>query len=552
MKLARGENIAFEIAFLELMTVYPTLNITLGGNNLEFSVRGGGVFRVSTPAAPFEPGDYVISIAAEKEFTDTVVQTIDVKILDYWATSVELIDPPTVYPWNNISSFVFRYYCSDSPRSGLILANAEITALNITYVGAEGEISERYLTTADIARNVWNWTNLASNSRYGPGYYLVWVNTSILTINEGKFYYLIATINQSIYAQIKIRPYVWVTPVESQVTVLAGADSITSETKFDRYLDQSLSLYVRLNVTDINSILLTNTIDDADVGFDLYNGLDYIYSGDLEAVGNGIYRAELPAITIGTFTIEVFAFKQNFTIKAATFNYIVAPKPIILSQSLGVSKDFTITIPQNRPYEFHLDLFDHVANTTLTGATMNVTIGSTVYTFYEHESIPGRYVAKFSAEEVAKFAVDTYPGYIEVFKTNYTSYVMTFSFVVSFPVDPVFNFPLPYWRMGFIVASVMAAAYVVQKSIRYARIPLYIKQVDATIKAISKKKSLVSDKIAPELNDEICQKYGYIWDLLDLDMKSIIKPKEESAGTGDFMSPSDQPNTNETQGGDEV
>jgi hypothetical protein len=544
IKLARGENIQFEIAFLEQMTSYPNLYVYINETLLPVTNMGNGVYKVNVPASNFNVSEYVIRIQASKEFTETVEQTLDLTILDYWATGTELMDPPTVYPWNNISSFIYRYYCVESPRSGFALADAGITNLNITYVGTDGEVTERFLTASDIAKGIWGWSNLKDEPNYVGGYYYVWVNTSILTIDEGKFFYLIPTINQSIYAPARIRPYVWITPVQSEVTVLESNVSLAPRQTFNLYLDESIIVYIRANVTDSASILFGTTITDAEIYMDMFMGSDYIRTEQILHEGDGIYAIEIPAITIGNFLIDVYAFKQNFTFKAASFNYIVSPKPIALENKIGISGN-TVTVPQNRPFEFSLDLFDSVGNTAFSNATMNVTINSKNFTFYEDPEVPGRYTARLSADEIGQFDVTSYTVRVEVSKVNYTSHVETFTLAVSFPVDPIFDFPLPYWRLGGIVAAIMASVLILQRSIRYARIPLYVKQLDATRKAITKKKAIPPERLTLQMVDEMAEKYGSRWQYLGLNMKDLIKPAvtKSDATSGDsgdkFMSPGD-------------
>lgn len=60
------------------------------------------------------------------------------------------------------------------------------------------------------------------------------------------------------------------------------------------------------------------------------------------------------------------------------------------------------------------------------------------------------------------------------------------------------------------------------KYIQYARIPLIIKQIDRTKKLISGNKVISDDNITKTYEEEISDRFKDYWELLDLDIASIL------------------------------
>ena len=51
------------------------------------------------------------------------------------------------------------------------------------------------LGSTELASGIWSWENLESYEDYGPGYYYVGFNTSILTINEQRVFFMRPTVH---------------------------------------------------------------------------------------------------------------------------------------------------------------------------------------------------------------------------------------------------------------------------------------------------------------------------------------------------------------------
>ena len=204
--------------------------------------------------------------------------------------------------------------------------NAEIYALNLTFVTNNGEQLAQILDGDDLNVDVWGWMKLPEDSSYGPGCYYIWFNTSILTISEPTFYYIIPLIYSSVYRPAIIRPYVWIVPVESQITPLQNANEMTPFDELQLYLDQSTRIYLKINVTQEESSLFQFSVLDAEVYYAIYHENDYISGGQIAQDENGLYSFVMNATTIGYYTVHFYGLKANYLISQSSIVFIVLEK----------------------------------------------------------------------------------------------------------------------------------------------------------------------------------------------------------------------------------
>ena len=85
-----------------------------------------GRYNLILNASQFYAGDYEIDFICYEEHHEDQTQIITLRILDYWDTKVDLIVPPSFYPWSNNASFMVNYYCTEDPRTNRLLLGADI------------------------------------------------------------------------------------------------------------------------------------------------------------------------------------------------------------------------------------------------------------------------------------------------------------------------------------------------------------------------------------------------------------------------------------------
>ncbi len=191
MKAALGENVSLTVTFeSDQITLNPSLIVSIENslnstNSTDLGSclypTGLGTFYCTFPANSFETGKYILVLVGSitgqlQQYLPETLQ-FGVNIVSTWDTSAIVVVPPYLYPWDNISSFIITYNCTDLPRNQLITLNsATVSQMIITNQAGD------WSTTLgpDTLNTIWGYSNLQSNPQYGPGYYEIWFNTSIV------------------------------------------------------------------------------------------------------------------------------------------------------------------------------------------------------------------------------------------------------------------------------------------------------------------------------------------------------------------------------------
>ncbi len=386
IKVAYGETINFTLIFDDVQETYPDLTATVNGITMDKEVLNleFGYYRYTLPANTSNfvtTGSYIIEITGPG---GSNVQTLnlDLEILDYWDTSMIVVVPPMVYSWNNISEYIVKYYCSDQPRSGIMLDGATITNIDLYY---EGEV----VATLDDSNlnTLWTWTDLISDPSYGAGYYRITFNTSILSVTSMQVFQAKTYINHTIYRQASVDPNVWVEPVTSAFSLEKDGTGVSN--LYVLYGSDDNIVNATLEVIDSTSALYGEVVTGASVFFDIYNETqDLVYSGSLTEFGAnlGTYWLDLDStvtnsIGIGSFTVEIDMVLDNYTLsQLASFTLIVNDLSISTGFSGDLTADGTLTQYQGENWNITILLFDETNNfDPLIGATVMLEFTDPVY-----------------------------------------------------------------------------------------------------------------------------------------------------------------------------
>jgi hypothetical protein len=530
LKVAYGEVLNFTLTFEEGLDSIPDLNVSMEGLNLDREVINDttGIYEYSIAANNFTVGYHEIYIRGINAEANVEESVIEVDVLSAWDTVLDIIQPPKVYPWDNISTFVVKYRCVEQPRQSIVLSAAAITSLNITYEMNEFEILVESLTEDDIGDS-WGWTNLKDDNMYGDGYYEIWVDTGILTILEEKLFYLIPTINESIYKETSAKPYVWITPVETTLTpYLTETSSIPLDAK-NLYLDQSFMVYAHIEVSDEDSRMHGENLDGADVIYIILDeDDDEISWGTVDSMGNGYYSFEFMADRIGQFSVVLESSKTNFSAAQTSFLVNVLAIPIDITKGITIVDDVLFT-PQNEEITFSLTVHDVVHDSPLSGATVTFELGGESYTIDESGDELGVYVITLTPDDLELLEADeTYSLEISIAKTNYSTTVVTIALQVGLPVDPLLGWAYRYWMIMGVSIGAMVSIYGSYAYIKYANIPMIIKQINKTRKIISGKQSIVEAVVTTTEKGEIYELFAKDWEELDLDLEKILGLDKDS------------------------
>ena len=140
---------------------------------------------------------------------------------------------------------------------------------------------------------------------YGPGYYLIWFNTSVVSVNSSIAFYAIPTISLNLYRNATTNPYTWIAPIETTLTAFAFSVSSYILENLSMYLFDSNVITSTLNVTDPLSVNFGQDVNGATINFFIINQADQsvLSNGTLSNTGNGLYQFALNASQIGTYKI---------------------------------------------------------------------------------------------------------------------------------------------------------------------------------------------------------------------------------------------------------
>ncbi|MHA1820403.1 MAG: hypothetical protein ACTSU2_06715 [Promethearchaeota archaeon] len=533
MKVAFGENFSLTINYTGAGGVYipnaiVTMALYIDENHSDIFTAtdlGNGLYIIEFNTSNYIVSQSQISINAYEAHHEQKNFYLDLQILDYWNTQLELVVPPSFYPWSNNASYIFNYFCNEQPRYGRELANATISSLNVTIRNGNDYINQVYFDQSDLG-TLWGYQDLKDTS-YGAGYYLVWFLTSTLNISETTVFYAEPNISVRYYRAAQFKPYVWVRPPVTSLTPFIASEQKPVE-KFDIYLDQSVTFNVVFNVTDEFSVLNGQLLTNALVTYTIYNfsnPTDILTNGTItNESSTGVYSVDINAFKLGTYKIKFSASLANYSDASVIVQMVVNKR--LISYKLGsVVVDGVISSPQNREFTLTIDLSDQISNQDLANANISFIFNGKTYYMTPSSTKAGEYSFTFSYELLHSVESDkSYQITLHIQKENYTDVSIPVTIAVGLPVDPILGIPYMYWSILAITVVSMLGIYAIAKGVAYSRIPDIIKEIDSTIKAINKNKKLSDQLLRPTRDERIAEILSDEWE--ELGLKFPLKKNE--------------------------
>lgn len=284
----------------------------------------------------FSTGTYTIHITATKGEYATLEQSIQLQIIEKWATGVEVKLPPAEMQWNHNQSFVVRYYCSESPRVNYNMTSAEIDYL---YLNNQTSIVLLDSSTKGI---LWGWSNLSHILGY-EGCYEVWFNTSVFYVENSSI--VIAApllIGGTLYEDNNYMVPMNILPVSTSLVYNATATPSNSFTPNFALLQlltgESTTIQVNYSVTDSENIFFGKPLNISDtiisyVVQNRSNNDEICLTGDFEFDNYGSY---LWNWTVGEsdlsqhdFLVTITARCMNYTIQIREFLLVIGQSETI-------------------------------------------------------------------------------------------------------------------------------------------------------------------------------------------------------------------------------
>ncbi|MHA1674455.1 MAG: hypothetical protein ACTSYI_12615 [Promethearchaeota archaeon] len=456
-------------------------------DSLDFSTAGTYNFRVTATKNQYETQQVVITL--QISMVSTSFATLQTNYTLTWRDTIEI-------------SVLF----SDTYRS-LGITDGEILFSVGQQFGFEGEFTH----AAD-------------------GSYEFLLNT---TDFEGVGSYTIhVTANKYQYSSQTITFYIVINPIQTRI----------NETIFLRE-DISINVTTHHEFLICYSELGGTMITGADIAYFEWEDGTTTHTGYLEDLANGYYRLDFNTLhqPIGTYLIAIYVGKHNFVTRSATITLNIVERPV----SIVLGDDIVTKVaetPEGNHIVIEFSLTDPVDGTPLTDAIVTMEYRGKNIPIPESD-IPGtyRHVIETETEEYnALVAAITDTATISIQKANYTidSFDITISVTPPEFVVGSVGVPKIFVYIGATVALLAIAIAGTTRYIRYARIPLIVKQIDSTKKLMGGNKTISDENLTNTYEEEIIELYHEAWDMLDLDLKEILGSGSSSStniqGLGDI------------------
>jgi len=227
--------------------------------------------------------------------------------------------------------------------------------------------------------------------------------------------------------------------------------------------------------------------------------------------------------------MAIYIGKENYVTRSASLSLAIEPR--IVQAKLGTEiSEKRVEKPEGNKITLQFNFTDPVTGGPLTNAIVTMTYRGKTYNLTE--TSPGVYeytIDTSKGDYQALISADNDYAIIHVSKANYTMDDIEVFVSVTPPEFTIGSFGIQkiFVYIGGGVALIAIGVYGTARYIHYANIPLIVKQIDKTAKNIKGKKVLSDDRLTTTKEEEIVEKFGDYWELLDLDLAEILGIKEE-------------------------
>jgi uncharacterized protein (DUF2164 family) len=393
--------------------------------------------------------------------------------------------------------------------------------------------------------------NLTVNARLNGTYYDNWISDAKLTYEEKFNDYISGNLTRNTLKGLGWYSFTF------NSTMLPGAGSyfFKIDAEKDNYVKKTLD--IEINILKINtfingSIYLLHTLainvttshsfyfNYTDVEYGAIIGAEnggwelQNQEGDFEITTGDIVNTSIPGVYkiqdldtsllgVSTYSLIVSISKENYKERQSAIALIVSP---IMVDVLSSSNFYST--PKGNNITISITLIDSYYNRPLTGVNINIS-------YYDEENpmiengTSGQYYWIINTNEFDVLATaETFFATISIdINKNYTIDDVDITIQVLPPLG-LFGWPLIYWIIGSVIGGLALGAFILTKTITYARIPLLVKQMDETSKKIRKNKIFSSLKITDSRDEIIEELSKEPYTILGFSLKGKLtgKPKK--------------------------
>ncbi|TFH29966.1 MAG: hypothetical protein E4G98_02925 [Promethearchaeota archaeon] len=329
---------------------------------------------------------------------------------------------------------------------------------------------------------------------------------------------------------------------ESQsLTLYLNIIAIRTEINNTLFLQDSAEIYVgtehyydfNYTIQETDALIIGANIAYIECEYQI-DGVLHYFTQDLEDLGNGLYRLDLNTLQrpIARYTIAIYIGKDNYITRSSSLVLDILPRNI----GITFGSQFQARIVEGAEGDLitiDFDLTDSITGLPLAGATIVMNYRGEEWNITEITD--GYYKLTIDTsliEYSALFAAVTEEATISIQKTNYTIADQTITISITPPEFTVGQFGVPriFVYIGGAVALLAIAIAGTTRYIRYARIPLIVKQIESTRKLIAGNKTISDENLTSTYEEEMIELYHDAWDMLDLDLTKIIGTTSSSSG----------------------
>ena len=457
-------------------------------NSSVFTYSGDYSIKVSTNLENYQALTIYISITVdniptEMRFNDGTPTS------EYLRVSISINETDSV-------TFKFTYF---NQMTGFEVINASIRFFTWDYTSGSGESgSAEVLVVDDYYQLDFDTSELIAGDYFmlitiGEVNYDQKQVVVLLTVEKRLFSYSLGG-DLSLGQFYKERGYDW----DLQVNLMDASR------QFDSLLGASISL--NFPSTSYNVILTDGDNDGIyDVVID-WSILDPVFT---ELSYQGILT-----ITNDTFT----AITLNIT-------FILPYREMGLQFGGDFESNSTIAKKNGETFRFSITLKDISTNSPLLDATVLITFddGKTSISLSDSNG-DGIYIADrlFTSDEVSAFFRDsTFEGVLHIEAENYES-ISNFITIKVKMNEVIEGIPTFYLLLAIGAAIIVAVTVVSYRYVQYARIPAFVKLIDKVKKDIVKNHDVSDQNVSLSIHEEIVEKIADRWQLLDLDLSTIL------------------------------
>jgi hypothetical protein len=251
-------------------------------------------------------------------------------------------------------------------------------------------------------------------------------------------------------------------------------------------------------------------------------------SGNLiETAQIGIYQIDgldTSLLKVGRYSIVVRISVTNYVERQSALSLTI--KQITIQMRPDITLDIYES-PKGTEINISISIFDPNNPGVIENVEVNITYRGKSFTLTQVGTSSMYYHLINTNNYDVLAAADTFTAVITiVVNENYTFNPIPVTVSIQPPLGPL-GIPLIYWIIGSIVGGVAIGAFVTARGIHYARIPMMVKDLQATLKVIKKNGKFSNTKIERSPDELIEHDSETEYESVGLSLKGKLSPQKQ-------------------------